>query len=153
MDTNTHKSVAIDTETYRILSEAADAECRSISMQIKWLVRNSNNGSPKPTQVPITTIEPPVRRTKKVGIKNMEAIKTNPNTRLNKVLLKFASGLSLCSKDFEDVLGKNNEASPDLYALAKRGDLARIGNVQPYYYQLTPQGASRLKEIQNRLAA
>lgn len=157
METNTHKSVAIDRETYNILAEAADAECRSISMQIKWLVRNSNSGSPRPTQIPIATngidlSVVPQRRKKKVGLKSMEAVITNPNTRLNKCLLKFGeTGLTLCSKDFEDIMGKGKEASAELYALVQRGDLERIGNVQPYYYHLTPSGAKRLAIVKGRL--
>jgi len=149
MENNTHKSVAIDMATYNILAEAADAECRSISMQIKWLVRNSNDGSPRPTAIPVAPVVK--RRTKRVGKKSMQTIKNNPDTMLNKVLLKFDSGLTLCSLDFEDVLGKGREASGELYALTKRGDIARIGNAIPYYYQLTTEGASRLKAIKERM--
>ena len=140
MDNNSHKSVAIDMATYNILAEAADAECRSISMQIKWLVRNSNDGSPRPVAIPIAPVTK--RRVKRIGKKSMEAIITNPDTRLNKVLLKFDSGLTLCSKD----------ASGDMYALVKRGDITRIGNSQPYYYQLTGKGAERIKVIKERMA-
>ena len=150
MDTNSHKSVAIDLATYNILAEAAEAECRSIAMQIKWLVRNSNDGSPRPTTIPVAATS--VKRVKRVGGKSMEAIKTNPDTMLNKVLLKFASGLTLCSLDFEDVVGKGKEASGQLYALKVRGDITQIGNTQPYYYQLTNVGANRIKAIQKRLA-
>ena len=124
MENNTHKSVAIDMATYNILAEAAEAECRSISMQIKWLVRNSNDGSPRPTAIPVAPVVK--RRTKRLGKKSMETIKNNPDTMLNKVLLK-------------------------LYALTKRGDLTRIGNAIPYYYQLTTDGASRLKAIKERI--
>ena len=150
MDTNSHKSVAIDIATYNILAEAADAECRSISMQIKWLVRNSNDGSPRPVAIPIAPVTK--KRVKKIGKKSMEAIITNPDTRLNKVLLKFDSGLTLCSKDFEDILGRGKDASGDMYALVKRGDITRIGNTQPYYYQLTGRGADRIKVIKERMA-
>ena len=145
-----HKSVAIDMTTYNILAKAAEQECRTIAMQIKWLVRNSNDGSPKPAEVPIIS-EVVKRRKKRVGKKSMKAITTNPETQLNRCLLKFASGLTLCSKDFEDILGKGRDASGDLYALSKRGDIKRIGNSQPYYYQLTPVGATRIKDIQARL--
>ena len=85
MDTNSHKSVAIDIATYNVLAEAADAECRSVSMQIKWLVRNSNSGSARPVAVPIAPVTK--RRVKRIGKKSMETIITNPDTRLNKVLL------------------------------------------------------------------
>ena len=150
MDTNSHKSVAIDIATYNVLAEAADAECRSVSMQIKWLVRNSNSGSARPVAVPIAPVTK--RRVKRIGKKSMETIITNPDTRLNKVLLKFDSGLPLCSKDFQDLLGRGNDASGDLYALTKRGDITRIGNTQPYYYQLTSKGADRIKVIKERMA-
>ena len=150
MDTNSHKSVPIDIATYNVLAEAADAECRSVSMQIKWLVRNSNSGSARPVAVPIAPVTK--RRVKRIGKKSMETIITNPDTRLNKVLLKFDSGLTLCSKDFQDLLGRGNDASGDLYALTKRGDITRIGNTQPYYYQLTSKGADRIKVIKERMA-
>ena len=150
MDTNSHKSVAIDIATYNVLAQAADAECRSVSMQIKWLVRNSNSGSARPVAVPIAPVTK--RRVKRIGKKSMETIITNPDTRLNKVLLKFDSGLTLCSKDFQDLLGRGNDASGDLYALTKRGDITRIGNTQPYYYQLTSKGADRIKVIKERMA-
>ena len=149
-NTESHKSVAVDIATYNILLKAADQECRTVAMQIKWLVRNSNAGSPKPAEVPIIS-EVVKRRKKRVGKKSMKAITTNPETQLNRCLLKFASGLTLCSKDFEDILGKGRDASGDLYALAKRGDIKRLGNTQPYYYQLTPFGATRIKDIQARL--
>ena len=149
MDTNSHKSVAIDIATYNVLAEAADAECRSVSMQIKWLVRNSNSGSARPVAIPIAPVK---KRVKRIGKKSMETIITNPNTRLNKVLLKFDSGLTLCSKDFEDVIGRGNDAAADMYALVKRGDITRIGNTQPYYYQLTSKGAERIKVIKERMA-
>ena len=150
MDTNSHKSVAIDIATYNVLAQAADAECRSVSMQIKWLVRNSNSGSARPVAIPIAPVTK--RRVKRIGKKSMETIITNPDTRLNKVLLKFDSGLTLCSKDFQDLLGRGNDASGDLYALTKRGDITRIGNTQPYYYQLTSKGADRIKVIKERMA-
>ena len=150
MDTNSHKSVAIDIATYNVLAQAADAECRSVSMQIKWLVRNSNSGSARPVAIPIAPVTK--RRVKRIGKKSMETIITNPDTRLNKVLLKFDSGLTLCSKDFQDLLGRGNDASGDLYALTKRGDITRIGNTQPYYYQLTSKGAERIKVIKERMA-
>lgn len=152
MDTTTHKSVAIDMATYNVLAEAAESECRSIAMQIKWLVRNSNDGSPRPATLPVAPAVTPQRVKRTTKGKSMEAIKTNPDTMLNKVLLKFTSGLTLCSLDFEDILGKGKEASSELYALSKRGDITKIGNAQPYYYQLTNVGAGRIKTIQERLA-
>ena len=148
-DPEQYKSISVDPDTYNLLKTVADAECRSVSMQIKWLVRNSNSGSARPVAI---SIAPAKRRVKRVGKKSMEAIITNPDTRLNKVLLKFDSGLTLCSKDFEDVIGRGNDASGDMYALVKRGDITRIGNTQPYYYQLTSKGAERIKVIKERMA-
>ena len=65
-NTESHKSVAVDIATYNILLKAADQECRTVAMQIKWLVRNSNAGSPKPAEVPIIS-EVVKRRKKRVG--------------------------------------------------------------------------------------
>ena len=144
MDTATHKSVAIDIDTWRILTQAADAECRSIAMQIRWLVKNSNSGSPMPSQIPIATVTPVMGR-KKTGHSN--GLVNKPDTQLNQILSKFSSGLTLCAKDFEDVLGKGKEASSQLHALSKRGDVAKINTVIPFYYQLTNQGIARLKRF------
>lgn len=144
MDTSTHKSVAIDIDTWRILTQAADAECRSVAMQIRWLVKNSNSGSPMPSQIPIATVTPVMRR-KKTGYSN--GLVDKPDTQLNQILSKFSSGLTLCAKDFEDVLGKGKEASSQLHALSKRGDIAKINTVVPFYYQLTNQGIARLRKF------
>ena len=144
MDTSTHKSVAIDIDTWRILTQAADAECRSISMQIRWLVKNSNSGSPMPSQIPIATVTPVMRRKTN---KYSNGLVDKPDTQLNQILSKFSSGLTLCAKDFEDVLGKGKEASSQLHALSKRGDVAKINTTIPFYYQLTNQGIARLKRF------
>ena len=51
------KDIKIDIETYNVLRQAADAECRSIPMQIRWLVKNSNSGSvPRVVQTQIPTM-------------------------------------------------------------------------------------------------
>ena len=81
MDTNSHKSVAIDIATYNVLAEAADAECRSVSMQIKWLVHKSNSGAARPVAVPIAPVTK--RRVKRIGKKSRETIITTPATRVN----------------------------------------------------------------------
>ena len=53
------KDIKIDIETYNVLRQAADAECRSIPMQIRWLVKNSNSGSvPRVVQTQIPTMNP-----------------------------------------------------------------------------------------------
>ena len=62
------KDIKIDIETYNVLRQAADAEYRSIPMQIRWLVKNSNSGSvPRVVQTQIPTMR--VSKTKPKRVK------------------------------------------------------------------------------------
>ena len=141
MDTNTHKSVAIDIQTYNILTRMAEEECRSVAMQIKWPIKNSGkhiNVSPMIDDTP-----PP--------------IKMKPKPAFNRIISKGSSAdmlvrfyqteASMSAKDFNDL--PVEDPSKLLYAMATRGDLKRIGNVAPFYYQITPQGQVRAKKIIN----
>lgn len=140
MDTNTHKSVAIDIQTYNILSQMAEEECRSIAMQIKWLLKNSGKENAPQVALPSPEVAP---------------IKMKPKPAFNRIISKGASAdilvafylsrASMCGKDFQDQ--PVDDPSKLLYTLATRGDLVRIGNVSPFYYQITPQGIDRAERI------
>tara|TARA_B100000424_G_scaffold128329_1_gene97137 strand:+ start:238 stop:696 length:459 start_codon:yes stop_codon:yes gene_type:complete len=144
------KDIKIDIETYNVLRQAADAECRSIPMQIRWLVKNSNSGSvPRVVQTQIPTMRVSKTKPKRVKTAQANAQVTNPDTNLNKVLWVFDSGLTLCSKDFRHVVHAWGEvdASRELNALERRGDVVKIGNTKPYHYCLSPLGRERINII------
>ena len=140
MDTNTHKSVAIDIQTYNILSQMAEEECRSIAMQIKWLLKNNGKENVHQLALPSPEVTP---------------IKIKRKPSFNRIISKGASAdmlvdfylsrASMCGKDFQDL--PVDDPSKLLYSLATRGDLVRIGNVSPFYYQITPQGIDRAERI------
>ena len=140
MDTITHKSVAIDIRTYNILSQMAEEECRSISMQIKWLIKNSGKEIAPQPALPTPEVTP---------------IKMKPKRAFSRIIATGASAdvlvafylsrASMCGKDFQDQ--PVDDPSKLLYTLAARGDLVRIGNVAPFYYQITPQGVDRAERI------
>lgn len=141
MGMENHKSVAIDIDTWQILTDAAEQECRSVAMQIKWLVRNSSYGRATPLQLPAP-------KANKKGYPNPRRF--DPNTRLNQVLkMLFTSGATLCSTDFANVkLGHTTrEASGELYALMKRGDVKKVNDTPPFYYQITTQGEKRCRDM------
>lgn len=144
MDTN--HTITLDKETYEILERIADIECRSIGMQIKWLIRqlprfqNVRNEAGEPIK--------PARKVK--GYMRGE------NTQVATVLLRFAeTGATLRATDFNDLDRKTFTGDPVkiLSALEKRGDLKRIGNVRPFYYQITPNGMAKCQQILDKREA
>ena len=141
--------IYVDIETFNVLQRAAEIECRSLSMQIRWLVKNSNNGSVAST--PTLTPQKIVRRT--ISKPREFPSKTDPSTNLNKIIIKFDGGLSLCSLDFADVVSQwgETDASRELYALSNRGDIMKIRGAKPYYYTLTPLGRQRINEMKRNM--
>jgi hypothetical protein len=57
----------------------------------------------------------------------------------------YQTEASMSAKDFNDL--PVEDPAKLLYAMATRGDLKRIGNVAPFYYQITPQGRVRAEKI------
>jgi len=141
MDTNTHKSVAIDIQTYNILTRMAEEECRSVAMQIKWLIKNS--GKHIDVSPVIDETPPPIKMRPKTSFTRI--ISTGASADM---LVRFyQTEATMCAKDFQDL--PVEDPAKLLYAMATRGDLKRIGNVSPFYYQITPQGQVRAKKIIN----
>lgn len=139
MDTNTHKSVAIDIQTYNILTRMAEEECRSVAMQIKWLIKNS--GTHIDTTPVVEDTPPPIKMKPKPSFTRIISVGSSAD-----MLVRFyQTEASLCAKDFQDL--PVDDPSKLLYAMATRGDLKRIGNVAPFYYQITPQGRVRAEKI------
>ena len=54
----TNKSVAVDHETWELLTEWAEEECRTVGGQIRWLVRKYR-GQKKPSLAPVVKIDAP----------------------------------------------------------------------------------------------
>jgi len=140
MDTNTHKSVAIDIQTYNILSQMAEEECRSIAMQIKWLLKNIGKEKALPLALPSPEVTPIKMKPKRAFSR---IITTGASADI--LVAFYLSRASMCGKDFQDQ--PVDDPSKILYSLATRGDLVRIGNVSPFYYQITPQGIDRAERI------
>ncbi len=141
MDTSNHKSVAIDIKTYNVLSRMAEEECRSIAMQIKWLLKNSERNIDA-TPV-VEDISPRIKMKPKPSFTRI--ISTGSSADM---LVRFyQTEATMCAKDFHDL--PVDDPAKLLYAMATRGDLKRIGNTSPFYYQITPQGQGRAKKIIN----
>jgi len=139
MDTNTHKSVAIDIQTYNILTRMAEEECRSVAMQIKWLIKNS--GTHIDTTPVVEDTPPPIKMKPKPSFTRIISVGSSAD-----MLVRFyQTEASMCAKDFQDL--PVDDPAKLLYAMATRGDLKRIGNVSPFYYQITPQGRVRAEKI------
>ena len=147
MDTNNHKSVAIDIETYEILKRVADHECRTVGGQIRWLIKQM------PMLADLKPMSPalPIRRKKKATA--MRAMSTK-DSYTSKILEQFATTrATMCKDDFDHVA---NECDPSkiLSTLCHRGDLERIGTSgRPYYYHITPQGIRSHNGVMARRAA
>lgn len=141
MDTSNHKSVAIDIKTYNVLSRMAEEECRSVAMQIKWLIKN--NGKHIDVSPVIDETPPPIKMKPKPSFTRI--ISTGSSADM---LVRFyQTEATMCAKDFHDL--PVDDPAKLLYAMATRGDLKRIGNTSPFYYQITPQGQGRAKKIIN----
>lgn len=140
MDTNTHKSVAIDIQTYNILSQMAEKECRSIAMQIKWILKNTVDNQQAPLALPNLTVSP-VKRKRKPAFNRI----ISKGASADIIVAFYQSRATMCGKDFQDL--PIEDPSKLLYALATRGDLVRISSDAPFYYQITPQGINRAERI------
>ena len=139
MDTNTHKSVAIDIQTYNILTRMAEEECRTVGMQIKWLIKNS--GAHIDTTPVVEDTPPPIKMKPKPSFTRIISVGSSAD-----MLVRFyQTEATMCAKDFQDL--PVDDPAKLLYAMATRGDLKRIGNVAPFYYQITPQGRVRAEKI------
>jgi hypothetical protein len=139
MDTNTHKSVAIDIQTYNILTRMAEEECRTVGMQIKWLIKNS--GTHIDTTPVVEDTPPPIKMKPKPSFTRIISVGSSAD-----MLVRFyQTEASMSAKEFNDL--PVEDPAKLLYAMATRGDLKRIGNVAPFYYQITPQGRVRAEKI------
>jgi hypothetical protein len=143
------KSISIDVETYNLLTTVAEAECRSVGGQIRWMIKNGMVNPTSPNVVApspaIPVAIPPMKRKSKVAGK----IYTTGATA--DVLVKFfQTNATLCSQDFPELRGVIEDVSKTLYHLMSRGDLARVGDTKPYLYHITQQGIAKAKEILER---
>ena len=139
MDTTTHKSVAIDIKTYNIISQMAEEECRSVAMQIKWLLKNMESQQ-APLALPNPTASS-VKMKRKPAFNRIVATGASADI----IVAFYQSRATMCGKDFLDL--PVEDPSKILYALATRGDLVRISSGAPFYYQITPQGITRAERI------
>lgn len=134
-DPTNHKSVALDIETYETLRQLADDQCRTISGQIKWMLKNG--GFP----VASTPPKPKTRKVKKAFTRIM------PWSGSSEILVRmYASQATLRAADFSDI-PNFEDPHKQMYMLEDRGWVQRIGNNQPAWYQLTAEGQKRAIDI------
>lgn len=140
------KSISIDVDTYNLLTTVAEAECRSVSGQIRWMIKNGMVNPASPNVVapsPVVSVAVPV-----VKRKGKVAGKVYTTGATADVLVKFfQTNATLCSQDFPEMRGVIEDVSKTLYHLMSRGDLARVGNTKPYLYHITQQGICKAQEI------
>ena len=149
-DPEQYKSVSLDLDTYNLLKTVAEAECRSIGLQIRWMIKNgmvnptSPNVSPSaliPAQQSIPTMTSVKRR------KGNKKLFTSGATC--EILLRlFSTNATLTASDFVDA--DLEDPSGALYNLFKRGDVQRLGEGKPYRYHITVQGVAKAREILRR---
>ena len=146
-DPTQFKSVGVDLRTYNLLMREADEQCRTISGQIKFLVKKHLEGAnedevralpaPTPAAPPVAVVKPARRPSFSRIIATGAAAD---------MLVRFyQTEATLSSKDFTDL--PVEDPSGALYNLGARGDLKRIGNTKPFFYQITPQGKTRARKI------
>ena len=148
MDTNNHKSVALDVETYEILKRVADHECRTIGGQIRWLIKQM------PMLADLKPMSPavPIRRKKKATA--AQSSMRTKDSYTSKILEQFAQTRATMCKDDFDHLANECDPSKILSTLCTRGDLQRIGTSgRPYYYHITQQGIRSHNALVARRAA
>jgi len=146
-DPNQFKSVGIDVRTYNILQREADEQCRTISGQIKFLVKKHLDNAeeaevpalpaPVPAAPPVAVVKP----AKRPSFNRIIAT----GAAADMLVRFYQTEATLSSKDFTDL--PVEDPSGALYNLAARGDLKRIGNTKPFFYQITPQGKTRARKI------
>ena len=161
-----NKSVAVDHETWELLTEWAEEECRSVGGQIRWLVRKhggQKKASPQQRialSAPVIEIEPRLKPAptewvqKKCVVKHLH-IATTQRGGIVDVLVEYEDPMTnteLHSLFPEDVpLSAVQKQTAGMYTgglLKRRRSTTDINN-DKYQYQLTV-AAHRLVDRRNR---
>ena len=140
-----YKSISIDLETYNLLTTVAEAECRTISGQIRWMIKNGMLNASSPSTPHVPTVHTVKRKVQKKGTKLYVSGATAD------ILVKFfQTNATLCASDFKEFETVVADIAKTLYNLMYRGDLVRVGNTLPIRYHITDQGQAKAKLILER---
>jgi hypothetical protein len=148
-DPEQYKSISVDPDTYNLLKTVADAECRSVGMQIRWMIKNGMINPPSQTMpTPHVDHAPPPSRIKIKQRKSGNKLITRGATA--DILLRlYQTNATLTARDFVDIADIEDPAGA-LYNLARRGDAKRLGDDKPHKYHITAQGTAKAREIIRR---
>mgnify|MGYP003112090689 FL=1 len=146
-DPEQYKSISVDIDTYNLLKTVADAECRTVGMQIRWMIKN---GMVNPTSqtMPAPTVAAPTSKIKVKRSKRGGKLISYGGTA--EILLRlYETNATLTARDFMDI-AEIEDPSGALYNLARRGDAQRLGDDKPHKYHITAQGTAKAREIIRR---
>jgi len=146
-DPEQYKSISVDIDTYNLLKTVADAECRTVGMQIRWMIKN---GMVTPTSqtMPAPTVAAPTSKIKVKRSKRGGKLISYGGTA--EILLRlYETNATLTARDFMDI-AEIEDPSGALYNLARRGDAQRLGDDKPHKYHITAQGTAKAREIIRR---
>jgi len=145
-DPENYKSISVDPDTYHLLKTVADAECRSVAMQIRWMIKNGMVNPPSQT-MPTPAVAAPTSRIK---VKRRGGKKVITYGATAEILLRlYETNATLTARDFMDI-AEIEDPSGALYNLARRGDAQRLGDDKPHKYHITAQGTAKAREIIRR---
>lgn len=148
-DPEQYKSVSIDLDTYQLLKTVAEAECRSIGLQIRWMIKNGMVNPPSAT-MPVPHNSPnPVPSTITVKRRRGKNKLITHGATADILLRLYETNATLTARDFVDI-DDIEDHSGALYNLARRGDAQRLSNDKPYKYHITAQGTAKAREIIRR---
>ena len=146
-DPENYKSISVDIDTYNLLKTVADAECRTVGMQIRWMIKNGMvNPTSQTMQAPTVTAPKSkikVKRSKRGG----KLISYGGTAEI--LLRLYETNATLTARDFMDI-AEIEDPSGALYNLARRGDAQRLGDDKPHKYHITAQGTAKAREIIRR---
>jgi len=142
-DPENYKSISLDLDTYNLLKTVAEAECRSIGMQVRWMIKQGMVNPPSPN----VTAMPTASATVKAVVKPRGKIFTNSGTA--QILMRFyETNATLSVADFQDV--GVEDVYKTLVNIEQKGELRRISHGKPGLWHITPSGVAKAREIIRR---
>ena len=148
-DPENYKSISVDPETYHLLKTVADAECRSVAMQIRWMIKNGMINPPSQTMPTPHIDHAPTQSTIKIKRRKGGGKLITYGATADILLRLYETNATLTARDFVDI-NDIEDHSGALYNLARRGDAQRLGDDKPYKYHITAQGTAKAREIIRR---
>ncbi len=145
-DPENYKSISLDLDTYNLLKTVAEAECRSIGMQVRWMIKQGMVNPPSPIVSAMPTAPATV---KAVRVKPRGKVFTNSGTA--QILVRFyETNATLSVADFRDL--ELVDIYKTLCNIEQKGELKRVGHAKPGLWYITPAGVAKAREIIRRRA-